>query len=200
MPAAANRSVQQIARYRVDSIGRRYTVQESEGFDDQVWRPAVGEEQTQAGPFAGTATGGRREDRGQFWAAIARGLYPEAAVAEARVPWVVGTRWFRQASRMPPTHLSASPHQYRVVICHLPSVNRMPRRVGAISATRQQRRGGAQIARPAVRSARSWRSWAAAPVCAGALAGVIATPTGETVHAPAVAWTARKRGRRQHRR
>ena len=51
---------------------------------------------------------GRREDRVQFWAAIARGLYPEAAVAVARVSWVVGTRWFRQAGGMPPTHLAAS--------------------------------------------------------------------------------------------
>ena len=51
---------------------------------------------------------GRREDRVQFWSAIARGLYPEAAVATARVSWVVGARWFRQAGGMPPTHLAAS--------------------------------------------------------------------------------------------
>ncbi len=51
---------------------------------------------------------GRREDRQRFWAAIACGLYPEAAVAEARVSWVVGARWFRQAGGMPPTHLAPS--------------------------------------------------------------------------------------------
>lgn len=51
---------------------------------------------------------GRREDRVQFWAAIARGLYPAAAVAAARVSWVVGARWFRQAGGMPPTHLAPS--------------------------------------------------------------------------------------------
>ena len=51
---------------------------------------------------------GRREDRVQFWAAIARGLYPEAAVAAARISWVVGTRWFRQAGGMPPTQLAPS--------------------------------------------------------------------------------------------
>src|SRR5688572_10537642 len=51
---------------------------------------------------------GRREDRQRFWAAIARGLYPEAAVAEARVSWVVGARWFRQAGGMPPSHLAPS--------------------------------------------------------------------------------------------
>ena len=51
---------------------------------------------------------GRREDRVQFWAAMARGLYPEAAVVTARVSWVVGARWFRQAGGMPPTYLAAS--------------------------------------------------------------------------------------------
>ena len=51
---------------------------------------------------------GRREDRRCFWAAIARGCYPEAAVAEARVSFVVGARWFRQAGGMPPSHLAPS--------------------------------------------------------------------------------------------
>ncbi len=46
---------------------------------------------------------GRREDRQRFWAAIARGCYPEAAVHDARVSWVVGARWFRQAGGMPPS-------------------------------------------------------------------------------------------------
>ncbi len=54
---------------------------------------------------------GRREDRQRFWGAIARGCYSETAVADARVSWVVGARWFRQAGGMPPSHLapSASP-------------------------------------------------------------------------------------------
>lgn len=51
---------------------------------------------------------GRREDRRRFWAAIARGHYPQTAVAEARVSWVVGTRWFRQTGGMPPSHLAPS--------------------------------------------------------------------------------------------
>jgi len=50
----------------------------------------------------------RREDQRRFWAAIARGLYPEAAVADARVSWVVGARWFRHSGGMPPTHLAPS--------------------------------------------------------------------------------------------
>ncbi len=41
-----------------------------------------------------------------FWAAIARGEYPAVAVADARVSWVVGVRWFRQAGGMPPSHLA----------------------------------------------------------------------------------------------
>ena len=57
---------------------------------------------------AGRPPVGRREDRVRFWAAIARGLYPESAVREARVSWVVGTRWFRHAGGMPPTHLAPS--------------------------------------------------------------------------------------------
>lgn len=51
---------------------------------------------------------GRREDRVRFWAGIARGLYPERAVQEARASWVVGARWFRHAGGMPPTHLAPS--------------------------------------------------------------------------------------------
>ncbi len=51
---------------------------------------------------------GRREDRVRFWAAIARGWYPERAVQEARVSWVVGSRWFRHAGGMPPTRFAPS--------------------------------------------------------------------------------------------
>lgn len=51
---------------------------------------------------------GRREDRVQFWAAIARGLFPVAAVASARVSWVVGARWFRQAGGMPRTQFAST--------------------------------------------------------------------------------------------
>ena len=51
---------------------------------------------------------GRREDRVAFWAAIARGLYPIRAAADARVSWVVGARWFRQAGGMPPIHRAPS--------------------------------------------------------------------------------------------
>ena len=51
---------------------------------------------------------GRREHRVAFWRAIARGLYPQEAVADAGVSPLVGRRWFRQAGGMPPTHLAPS--------------------------------------------------------------------------------------------
>ncbi len=41
-------------------------------------------------------------------AAIVCGLYPEAAVAAARVPWVVGGRWFRQTGGRPTTQVAPS--------------------------------------------------------------------------------------------
>ena len=44
----------------------------------------------------------RREERQRFWAAIRRGLTSEDAAAEAGVPPVAGTRWFREAGGMPP--------------------------------------------------------------------------------------------------
>ena len=45
-------------------------------------------------PSPGRPPVGRREDRMAFWAAIARGLYPIAAVAHARVSWVGGRGGF----------------------------------------------------------------------------------------------------------
>lgn len=73
------------------------------------WHPAVEPEHAAETSVArGRPPVGRREDRVRFWAAIARGLYPEAAVAAARVSWVVGARWFRHAGGMPPIHLAPS--------------------------------------------------------------------------------------------
>ena len=43
-----------------------------------------------------------RDQRGQFWAAIATGLSSEDAGATAGVPQAVGARWFRKAGGMPP--------------------------------------------------------------------------------------------------
>jgi len=59
---------------------------------------------------------GRREVRRRFWAAIARGLYAEAAAVEVGVAPAVGVRWFRVSGGMPPTHLTScatpSPGRY----------------------------------------------------------------------------------------
>ena len=48
----------------------------------------------------------RREDRLQFWALIASGRSSEGAAVEVGVSQPVGSRWFREAGGMPPTHLS----------------------------------------------------------------------------------------------
>src|SRR5438270_517823 len=50
----------------------------------------------------------RREDRRQFWAAIAAGLTSEDAARRAGVSPAVGTRWFREAGGMPPAALAPS--------------------------------------------------------------------------------------------
>ena len=50
----------------------------------------------------------RRAERMRFWAAIAAGRTSEDAGRDAGVPPVVGSRWFREAGGMPPTHLAPS--------------------------------------------------------------------------------------------
>lgn len=175
---------------------------------------------------------GRREDRVQFWKAIAVGQYPEAAVSKARVSWVVGTRWFRQAGGMPPTQLSASApplsgrylsfaereqlallraHGHGVRACarqltRAPStISRELRRNAATrgghldyTATTAQWHADRTASRP--KPAKLAINERLRQYVQERLAGVIARPTGETVHGPAVAWAGRKRGRRQHRR
>jgi IS30 family transposase len=50
----------------------------------------------------------RREDRRQFWALIAAGRSSEDAAVGVGVAPAIGTRWFRQAGGMPPSHLARS--------------------------------------------------------------------------------------------
>jgi IS30 family transposase len=50
----------------------------------------------------------RREDRRQFWVLIAAGRSSEDAAAGVGVAPALGTRWFREAGGMPPSHLSRS--------------------------------------------------------------------------------------------
>src|SRR5688500_18904532 len=48
----------------------------------------------------------QREERRQFWAAIATGQSSEDAASVAGVSPAVGTRWFREAGGMPPAGLA----------------------------------------------------------------------------------------------
>lgn len=50
----------------------------------------------------------RREDRRQFWAAIAAGRPSEDAAVDVGVSPAVGARWFREAGGMPPSTLGSS--------------------------------------------------------------------------------------------
>src|SRR5829696_2553211 len=59
-------------------------------------------------PSPGRPFVARREDRRQFWAAIAAGRSSEDAAVGAGVSPAVGARWFRRAGGMPPSHLSRS--------------------------------------------------------------------------------------------
>src|SRR3954463_15315250 len=50
----------------------------------------------------------RREDRRQFWVLIAAGRSSEDAAAGVGVAPALGTRWFREAGGIPPSHLARS--------------------------------------------------------------------------------------------
>src|SRR5205085_12119049 len=50
----------------------------------------------------------QRENRRQFWAAIAAGRSSEAAAIEVGVSPAVGARWFREAGGMPPRIVAPS--------------------------------------------------------------------------------------------
>lgn len=56
----------------------------------------------------GRPTAGQREERQQFWVAIATGLSSEEAAVSARISPPVGVRWFREAGGMPPSQLTPS--------------------------------------------------------------------------------------------
>jgi len=49
----------------------------------------------------------KREDRRQFWRAIAAGRTSGDAGRDAGVAPAVGSRWFREAGGMPPSHLAS---------------------------------------------------------------------------------------------
>src|SRR3954453_8087670 len=86
------------------SSGRRNTLREEVAMtvrkrrSDRSGRGAL--------PSPGRPSVARREDHGQFWAAIAAGRSSEDAAVEAGVSPAVGARWFRRAGGMPPSHLA----------------------------------------------------------------------------------------------
>src|SRR4051794_40189528 len=96
-------------------------------------------------PSPGRPFVARREDQRQFWAAIATGCSSEDAAVGAGVSPAVGTRWFRRAGGMPPSHLapSSKPLSGR----YLSFVEREE-----IAIWRAQRHGVREIARPLKRA------------------------------------------------
>src|SRR5438270_2105734 len=100
----------------------------------------------------------RREDRRQFWAAIAAGLTSEDAARRAGVSPAVGTRWFREAGGMPPAALAPSStplagrylsfaEREEIALCRAPGqgVREVARRLGRAASTvsRELRRNAA---------------------------------------------------------
>ncbi len=170
----------------------------------------------------------RREDRGQFWEAIARGASSEDAAAEAGVSVAVGSRWFRQAGGMPPISLAPVSGRYlsfgereEVAILNAQhvGVREIARRLGRSPSTisRELRRNASTRSRTLAYRA-STAQWHAerhasrpkVPKLAAndalrgyvqdRLAGVIAKPDGKLVPGPDVRWIGRRHGRRQDRR
>jgi len=170
----------------------------------------------------------RREDRAQFWEAIARGASSEDAAVEARVSQAVGSRWFRQAGGMPPISLAPVSGRYlsfaereEIAILHAQrlGVREIARHLGRSPSTisRELRRNASTRSRVVTYRATTaqWHAErrASRPKVSklGAndvlreylqdrLAGVIARSDGELVPGPDVRWIGRRHGRRQDRR
>jgi IS30 family transposase len=176
----------------------------------------------------GRPSAARREDRVQFWEAIARGASSEDAAVEAGVSQAVGSRWFRQAGGMPPISLAPVSGRYlsfaereEIAILHAQGVGvrevarRLCRSPSTIS--RELRRNASTRSRALAYRA-STAQWhaerrASRPRAArlaandalreyeqDRLAGLIAKPDGKLVRGPDVRWIGRRHGRRQDRR
>src|SRR5215212_5766126 len=103
MPAMARRSVYRMPRYWVDSGGRRNTMTEGGAMAGRrrSYRALRGKLRSPGRPPVA-----RREHRRRFWAFIAAGMTSEDAAMEVGISQPVGTRWFREAGGMAPSHLS----------------------------------------------------------------------------------------------
>ena len=88
----------------------------------------------------GRPSAARREDRRHFWVLIAAGRSSEDAAVGIGVAPALGTRWFREAGGMPPSHLSRSSNLLSAR--HLSFAERE-----TIAILRAQRHGVREIAR-----------------------------------------------------
>ena len=106
MPASASRSVYLIDRYWAVSTGRRNTLMKEVAMTTGKRRSS--RSTGKALHSLGRPPVARREHRRVFWAAIAAGRSSEDAAVDAGVSPPVGTRWFREAGGMTPSHLAPS--------------------------------------------------------------------------------------------
>src|SRR5215213_11288776 len=106
IPASASRSVYLIETYWADSSGRRNTSTKEVAVNTRRRRSDRSGRGALRSP--GRPPAARREDRRQFWVLIAAGRSSEDAAVGVGVAPAQGTRWFREAGGMPPSHLSRS--------------------------------------------------------------------------------------------
>jgi IS30 family transposase len=179
-------------------------------------------------PSPGRPTVAWRQDRVQFWAAIARGARSEDAALEIGVSSAVGARWFRHAGGVNPNLVPSVSGRYLsfaeredIAVWHA-------QKVGVREIARRLGRAPSTISRELRRNAstRTWRleyrastaQWHAerrarrpktAKLVANErlreyvqdrLAGVIRGPDGTPVGPDMSPWKGRNRGRRQDRR
>ncbi|HEX6012802.1 MAG TPA: IS30 family transposase [Geminicoccaceae bacterium] len=176
----------------------------------------------------GRPPAGRKEHRQRFWAAIARGLSSEAAVAEAGVSATVGVRWFREGGGMPSVavrppsgrYLSFAEREEIAVLrargCGVREIARARGR-SASTISRELRRnaatrgGGLEYRAGSAQWHADRRGRRPKPAkLAGnpelrryvqdRLAGAVERPDGVVVDGPAVEWIGRRHGRRKDRR
>ena len=171
----------------------------------------------------------RREERGQFWVAIATGQSSEEAAVVAGVSPPVGVRWFRQAGGLPPSHLSQSskpmsgryllfPEREQLALLRAQGhgVREIARRLKRAPSTicRELRRNAATRSGGLEYRAINAQWHADRSACRPKLAinaalrryvqdrlsGTIVAPSGTAIHGPVVKWKGRRHGPRQHRR
>jgi transcriptional regulator with XRE-family HTH domain len=170
----------------------------------------------------------RREDRQQFWRAIAAGWSSEDAAAAVGVSQAVGSRWFRDGGGMPPISLAplsgrnlsfAEREEIAILRAQRVGVREIARRLNRAPSTisRELRRNAStrtyrldyrattaqwhaehRASRPKVSKLAS--NDALREYVQERLAGTIARPDGEPVPGPEVRFAGRRHGRRQDRR